>query len=108
MLVVCFTKQLPAIFSDEDILLNDDRLTICTQPPPPADGVNLRAPSQSISNHHSDIRLRNLYGIWVAPPAIAMMAYANLEGLTTFDAVQRLLFCESSQSMHARFWTCFV
>lgn len=52
---------------------------------------------QSISDHHSDIRLRNMYGVWVAPPAIAMLAYASLEGVASFDAVQRLLFCECAQ-----------
>ncbi|CAN0332944.1 unnamed protein product, partial [Ectocarpus sp. 13 AM-2016] len=34
----------------------------------------------SIDNHHSDPNRRNFYGIWVAPPAVAMMAYANLSG----------------------------
>eukprot|EP00903_Cladosiphon_okamuranus_P016305 g15037.t1 len=47
---------------------------------------------KSISDHHSDIRLRNLYGVWVAPPAMAMLAYGNLEGLSSSDGVQRLLF----------------
>ncbi|CAN0118074.1 unnamed protein product [Ascophyllum nodosum] len=50
---------------------------------------------KAISNHHSDIRLRNLYSVWVAPPAVAMLAYASLEELDVFDPVQRLLFYAS-------------
>lgn len=51
-----------------------------------------------------------MYGVWVAPPAMAMLAYANLEGLTSFDAVQRLLFCESTCRVHVfpRFGTIFM
>lgn len=49
---------------------------------------------QSIDNHHSDPNRRNFYGVWVAPPAVAMMAYANLSGLSSIDNVQRILFCE--------------
>lgn len=49
---------------------------------------------QSIDNHHSDPRRRNFYGIWVAPPAVAMIAYSNLTGLDVMDDVQRVLFCE--------------
>ncbi|CAM9538674.1 unnamed protein product, partial [Ectocarpus fasciculatus] len=48
----------------------------------------------SIDNHHSDPNRRNFYGVWVAPPAVAMMAYANLSGLSSIDNVQRILFCE--------------
>lgn len=36
-----------------------------------------------------------MYGVWVAPPAVMMLAYSSLEQLTSFDAIQRLLFCES-------------
>ncbi|CBJ26922.1 Glutaredoxin glutaredoxin/malate transporter fusion protein [Ectocarpus siliculosus] len=49
----------------------------------------------SIDNHHSDPNRRNFYGIWVAPPAVAMMAYANLSGLSSIDNVQRILFYAS-------------
>lgn len=48
---------------------------------------------QSISDHHSDSRLRNYYGVWIAPPAIAMLAYVSLQDLASFDALQRVLFC---------------
>ncbi|CAM9111089.1 unnamed protein product [Scytosiphon promiscuus] len=59
----------------------------------------------SISNHHSDIRNRNLYGMWIAPPAMAMLAYGSLEELTAFDAVQRLLF-HASLAMALVLATC--
>lgn len=55
---------------------------------------------QAISNHHSDFRLRTLYAIWTAPPAVALLAYSSLEELEAFDPVQRLLFCESSHTTH--------
>lgn len=53
---------------------------------------------QSIDDHHSDPRNRNIYGVWVAPPAAAMVAYASLKGLSYLDDVQRILFCESEPS----------
>lgn len=59
--------------------------------------------SQSISDHHSDMRLRSMYGVWVAPPAMAMLAYANLEGLGSFGPVQRLLFCEYPSNLKQRY-----
>ncbi|CAM9384891.1 unnamed protein product, partial [Hapterophycus canaliculatus] len=49
----------------------------------------------SIDDHHSDPRNRNLYGVWVAPPAAAMVAYASLKGLNSIDDVQRVLFYAS-------------
>eukprot|EP00903_Cladosiphon_okamuranus_P016395 g15119.t1 len=50
---------------------------------------------KSILDHHSDFRLRSLYGVWVAPPAVMMLAYSSLEQLTSLDATQRLLFYAS-------------
>eukprot|EP00752_Nemacystus_decipiens_P012458 g11037.t1 len=50
---------------------------------------------KSVSDHHSDIRLRNMYGVWVAPPAMAMLAYASLAGVTSFDSVQHVLYYAS-------------
>ncbi|CAM9812351.1 unnamed protein product [Ascophyllum nodosum] len=47
---------------------------------------------KAISDHHSDIRTRSLFAIWVAPPAMAMLAYHHLEGAEYFDLVQRLLY----------------
>lgn len=42
-----------------------------------------------------------MYGIWVAPPAMAMLAYASLAGVAFFDPVQRLLFCEHITPKHS-------
>ena len=75
------------------ITLNRTPRTSGASPPPPI-LVHTCSTVQSISDHHSDFRLRSLYGVWVAPPAVMMLAYASLEQLTSLDAVQRLLFCE--------------
>lgn len=56
--------------------------------------------SQSIDNHHSDPRRRNFYGVWVAPPAVAMIAYSNLNGLDSIDDLQRVLFCKLKRRRH--------
>ncbi|CAM9257536.1 unnamed protein product, partial [Sphacelaria rigidula] len=47
---------------------------------------------KAISDHHSDVRTRNLFAIWVAPPAMAMLAYQHLESVPTFDSLQRVLY----------------
>lgn len=52
-----------------------------------------------MSDHHSDSRLRSYYAVWIAPPAIAMLAYASLEESDSFDGVQRALFCECGNNV---------
>lgn len=65
-------------------------------PPPRLAGACLLVPlsKKAISNHHSDVRSRSLYGVWVTPPAVAFIAYANLTNDGVFDNVERMLFCE--------------
>lgn len=59
-----------------------------------APACSCRYPTKAISNHHSDVRARSLYGVWVTPPAVAFIAYANLTNDGVFDNVERMLFCE--------------
>ncbi|CAM9116416.1 unnamed protein product, partial [Laminaria digitata] len=49
----------------------------------------------AVLNHHSDSRLRNLFGVWVAPPAMAMLAFCSLDDTVTIGPVQHLLFYAS-------------
>lgn len=56
--------------------------------------VSLSLFLQALMSHHNDSRLRNLCGVWVAPPAVAMLAYSSLVGAVVIGPVQRALFCE--------------
>lgn len=57
---------------------------------------------KAVSNHHSDVHARSLYGVWVTPPAVAFIAYANLTNDGVFDNVERMLFCEFATTTNAR------
>lgn len=70
-------------------------LSLQSSPAPPNKCLLPFVP-QSIDNHHSDPNRRNFYGVWVAPPAVALLAYASLNSLDDIDDIQRVLFCECS------------
>lgn len=50
---------------------------------------------KAVLGHNSNAALRNLYGVWVAPPAVAMLAFNSLEDSTAIGPVHRALFYAS-------------
>lgn len=49
---------------------------------------------QAVLSHNSNAALRNLFGVWVAPPAVAMLAFNSLENSDAIGPMHRALFCE--------------
>ncbi|CAM9565562.1 unnamed protein product [Laminaria digitata] len=49
---------------------------------------------KAVLSHHSVSHVRNLCGVWVAPPPMAMLAISSLEDAFAIGPAQRMLFCE--------------